>query len=331
MANPQTLTLSASDITSTTLPGYAPIMADAISKNVGLLNELKKSGTNKPIAGGVNIRKSVNFDELRTVFPYSDYEKFNITPNETFTYLVFDWKQVGGTTSTSGREEAINEGDETQIHDIVKERVKVLERSFTNQLGGSTIGVYSDGTNYGGKSLGGLQYLITPVPTVGVVGGVDRATNAWNRNQVYKALTDGGAVKSTANFKRYLNKLYLKCSRGEKPDIFIADDNDFSIYEEALQAIQQVQDADSADAGYQYLMYKGNRFMFDGGFGGSCPANTTYMLNSKHIFYHPHKNRNIVPLKNKEPVDQDATIKSMVWMGNLAYDIAFLNGILTNG
>jgi len=42
---------------------------------------------------------------------------------------------------------------------------------------------WSDGTGNSSKDLGGLQFLISTTPTTGTVGGINRATFSFWRNQ----------------------------------------------------------------------------------------------------------------------------------------------------
>lgn len=330
MPNPQTLTVSASDITTTTMANRQKVVADAISKQVKLLDALKKSKTYKPFSGGFELRHEVNYQEVSTFKFYSGYEKLDITPTETLSYLVFEVKQAAASFSMNGLEEAMNSGDDAFI-DLMDERLKAVERTMKNNIGGATSGVYSNGTAFGGKAIGGLPYLLTAPNNTGIVGGVDRATYAFNRNQMYRAVTDGGAALTSGNVKRYFSNLYRKCTRnGESPTHIFCDDNVFSLYEEAQDArvriVSTKDDSDTADA----LPYKNAKVIYDGGFGGSCPANTAYFINANNMYWRPHSKRNMVPLKSREAIDQDAFVQFLVCYANLTYDIAFLHGILTN-
>jgi hypothetical protein len=303
------------------------MVADAVSNSIGLLKYLKESDSYKPVKGGYELRHEVQYQDTGNFKYYTGFEKLDNTHRETLTFLQFDIKQAVAACSISGLEEAQNTGEEAFI-DLLDERIKGVERTMRNNLGG-TNGVYGNGTAFSGKAIDGLQKLISNTPTTGVVGGIDRATYTFNRNRVFSAATDGGAAKSAANIKEYLNKLTLRCSRdGEKPDLYVADDNDFALYESATQAIQRIEDTKKANIGWPEMYYKGAKFIYDGGFGGGCPANTTYAINTKHLFWRPHEKRNFTPLKKREAQDQDAMTQYVVWYGNVTYDLAFLNGVL---
>jgi hypothetical protein len=54
-----------------------------------------------------------------------------------------------------------------------------------------------------------------------------------------------------------------------------------------------------------------------------------YFLNTDYIFLRPHSERNMVPLDpDRFSVNQDALVKLIGWMGNMAMSNAFLQGVL---
>lgn len=143
-------------------------------------------------------------------------------------------------------------------------------------------------------------------------------------------MTDGGAAVTEATIQQYMNKLYLSLCRGsDKPDLIVADNNYFQYYWNSLQAIQRIGSEDSAAAGFQSLKFMGADVMFDGGIGGGMPANQMYMLNTKYIFFRPHRDRNFVPIGgDRESVNQDAMVRLLGFAGNMAMNNAFLQGVL---
>ena len=58
-------------------------------------------------------------------------------------------------------------------------------------------------------------------------------------------------------------------------------------------------------------------------------ANHMYFLNTKYIFFRPHKDRNFVPIGGeRQAVNQDAVVKLYGWAGNLTCSSQFLQGVL---
>ncbi len=98
----------------------------------------------------------------------------------------------------------------------------------------------------------------------------------------------------------------------------MADNKTDNFYMASLQPLQRFTQSTDADAGFTSLKYQGADVILDGGIGGNVPANYSFFLNSKYLFWRPHKDRNIVPLDDgRFSVNQDAMVKLIVWAGNL--------------
>ena len=315
-----------SEIMTTTLESRTKKLADNVTKNNAILNRLNKRGKVKPVSGGRVIAQELNYAENSTYKRYSGYETLNISPSEVFTAAEFDWKQAAVAISISGLEQLQNSGPEAMI-DLLESRIENAEQTMQNNLSAD---FYSDGTADGGKQIGGLQLLVADTPTSGTVGGINRASWAFWRNQSYDATTDGGGAVTAANITKYMNTLYLRCSRGnDHPDLIIADNNYYQAYWESLQAIQRVTSSDMAEAGFQALKFMNSDVVFDGGYGGAAPSNHMYFLNTNYIFWRPHRDRNMVPLNpDRFAVNQDAMVKLIAVAGNMTMSNAFLQGVL---
>jgi hypothetical protein len=197
-----------------------------------------------------------------------------------------------------------------------------------NQIGAGAL--YGTGTGFGGKAIAGLQLYISPTPAVGTVGGINRATAPYWRNQVISALTDLGAAKAVTNFRRGLGKLHRSATiKGMGPNCYIADNEDFELFESALQAIERVSSAEEADSDYDMLRYKGKPFIFDGGLDGGCPPNTTYALRLEDFDFVYVEGRNMQMIPERVPTDQLAKIFYKVFYGNLIMKRARHSGIFT--
>lgn len=314
-----------SEIVTTTLRNRTGKLADNVTKNNAILSRMQRRGTIKPVSGGRTIVQELEYAENVTYQRYSGYEVLNISPSDVFTAAEFDWKQIAVNVTMSGLEQLQNSGPDAII-DLLASRIRNAEKTMQN---GVSQDLYSNGTASGGKQIGGLQLLVADDPTTGTVGGINRATWTFWRNQKFQATSDGGSAASAANIVRFMNTLYRSCSRGtDKPDLIICDDNYFGFYESALQDIQRITQPNEADAGYVSLKYKGTDVVYDGGYGGFCPDNHMYMLNTQYIHWRPHKDRNMVPLEEVKSINQDAMVKPIVWAGNMTLSNAFLQGVL---
>ncbi len=126
-----------------------------------------------------------------------------------------------------------------------------------------------------------------------------------------------------------MNQLWLATKRqNDVVDLIVADNAYFNFYWSSLQSIQRITSEDQGQAGYQTLKYMGADVVPDGGVGAACPANHMYFLNSDYIKYRPSAKRNMVPLETVTSINQDASVRLIVWAGNLTLSNAQLQGVL---
>jgi hypothetical protein len=316
-----------SEIVTTTLRNRSGVVADNMSENNALLFRLKQRGKQKPVSGGRTIVQELAYAENSTFQRYSGYELLNVSPSDVISAAEYDWKQASVAVTISGLEQAQNSGPDALI-DLLETRIDVAEKTMQNNLSAD---MYSDGTASSGKQIGGLQLLVADTPTSGTVGGINRATYSFWRNQSYSATTDGGSAASSANIQRYMNTMYQRTKRQtDEVDLIMADTNYYNLYLQSLQAIQRITDtgSDMAKAGFQTLKYMRADVVADGGVGGGCPANHMYFLNTNYIFWRPHRDRNMVPLDTVQSINQDATVQLIIWMGNMTLSNAQLQGVI---
>lgn len=322
-----------SDIISTTIQNRSGALADNVTKNHALLAKLRARGNVKTVSGGNVILQELMYNDPNTANAgsYSGYDTININPNSPISAAQFDLKQYAGAVTISGLEQLQNSSKE-QIIDLLEGRVQVAEAQLMDQI---SAGIYSDGTGNSGKDITGLKAAISTTPASGTYGGINRATWSFWRNTAFSATTDGGAAASAANIQSYMNRVAVQLVRGtDRPDMIVADNNYYRYFLESMQAIQRVQSEDSAAAGFTSLKYMGaglNCDVFlDGGIGGQIPTNTMYFLNTKYIFFRPHRDRNFVPIGgDRQSVNQDAIVRLIGWAGNLTSSGAQFQGILT--
>ena len=315
-----------SEIVTTTLRNRSGKAADNITNNNALLARLKKKGSIMPVSGGRTIVQELEYAQNGTYQRYAGYQVLNIQPSDVFTAAEFDWKQAAVAVTWNGLEIDVQNTGKEQIIDLLEGRIKNAEKTFANNL---NYDLFSNGTADGGLQIGGLQSLIADAPTTGVVGGIDRSQWAFWRNVKYSGVTDGGGAVSSTNIQQYMNNLWLLTKRqSDTVDLIIADNTYFQLYWQSLQSIQRITSNKQGEAGYMDLQYMGADVVPDGGVGAACPASHMYFLNTDYIKYRPSSKRNMVPLETVGSINQDASVRLIVWAGNLTLSNALLQGVL---
>lgn len=305
-----------SDIIATTIQSRSGVIADNVTHNNALLTRLKQRGRIKPFSGGNVILQELSFSSNTNAMYYSGYETLQINPQDVISASQWDIKQAACAVTVSGLEMIQNSGKE-QIIDLIDARMEVAESSLENLI---STGIYSDGTGSGGKQVTGLQSIVASSPSSGVVGGINRSNYSFWRNQVLDFSTDLGASASPSNVQLGFNTLWARCTRGrDTPDLIVVDNFMWTIYLSSLQTNQRFAgDSELANLGFTTIKYMNADVVLDGGIGGDAPTHTAYFLNSKFIFFRPHRERNFVALGDERmSTNQDAVVRLIGWAGNM--------------
>ena len=310
------------NLLTTTLEARTKNLADNITKNNALLSRLKQKGNMKNVDGGTKIVEEIEYAEGDAIW-YNGYDKITYTDKQLFSAAEYAWKLMAVPVAISGEEQLKNSGQERMI-DLLGAKVSNAEKTMLNQMSKA---LYGDGT---GKTIGGLKLLIADSPATGTVGGINRATsgNEFWRNQAITAT----AALTKDTIKKSMHDLYLKCSRGtDKPDLIVASDDMYTLYNESLVDLQRFSDPKMANAGFETLKFKGADVIYDGGIGGYCPEKHMYFLNTDYLRLRSHKDRNMKVIGgNRMAIDQDALYKIIGWAGNLTMSNAQLQGVLVD-
>lgn len=314
------------EIVTTTLRNRTKDMVDAYTHNTALLYKINERGNKRLISGGRTIVNEMAYAENGTFQFYSGYDTLNVSPSDVFTAAEYNWKQAAVAVTWSGLERLQNSGPEAVL-DLLEERITNAEGTMMDNM---STGLYSDGTGYSGKQIGGLQLLVSD-SGLGTVGGISANTWSFWRNQVYSFATNG-QVAGAGTIQDAMNRMWLSTKRNrDQVDLIVADNNYYTFYWESLQPQQRFTDSKLADAGFDNLKYKQSDVVADGGLGGDAPANRMYFLNTKYLKLVVHKDCDMVPLGPGEraAINQDASVKLIGWAGNLTTSNRRQQGILT--
>ena len=314
------------DIIATTIQSRSGELADNLTQNNAILQRLNSKGNVRPFSGGNVILEEIFYDDTTTnnANSYSGYEVLNISPDSPISAAQYKIAQYAASVTMSGLEMLQNSSKEAII-DLIDGRMQVSEARLLNRISGD---LYGDGTGNGGKNVDGLAAAIAVSPTTGTYGGINRANFTFWRNQITT-----GATSATMLAK--MTEAAIKQIRGtDKADLYIAGNNMYQYFVNALQAIQRITTEESGAAGFASLKFYGGGTSADvvlgGGIGAQENTNYMYLLNTNYIFFRPHKERNFVPIGGeRQAINQDAIVKLYGFAGNMTTSNAQLQGLLT--
>lgn len=304
------------EMVTTTLRNHKKEVVDNVSDQNALCSWLKRKGHIKTESGGYEIVIPLDYAENSTYQRYSGYDSLNTSASEVLSAAKYDWAQAAIHVTASGREMRMNSGEDAMIK-LVKARIKNAMRTTANNM---SVDIYSDGalTN----QIGGLAALITQAGT-GTVGGIVSGTYTFWKNQ-FQDMTSPAAT----NIIGYMNALWLGLVRGtDKPDLIVASHDLFNYYESALQANQRYADSKSASAGFESLKYKTASVIFDTNTNFTTTTEDMYFLNTDYLYLIEHSDARWSQDDEKIPINQDAVVIPMYWMGALVTSNRNLQGL----
>jgi hypothetical protein len=307
------------ELVTTTLRNHRNTIADNITNNNALLRKLNQSGRKVIEDGGLTIVCGLEYAENSTYQRFSGYDILNIQQSDVLTAAEYNWKQAALNVVASGEEIRKNSGSKTRLFNLVEERITNATHTAANNMSSD---IYSDGTAT--NQINGLQ-AICPDSAGGTLGGINGTTYTWWRAGVQSAaspINGGSAITlSASTFEQFIRQAYIALTRGDdKPDMIVFDNLYYDMFEGSQVSIKRYTADDTtgrsnANAGLVTIKYKNADVFFDGGSG--IPSSHGYMLNTKYLKFVVHRDADWTQVEDQRPINQDAVVIPMLWMGNL--------------
>ena len=314
------------EMVTTTLRHTGNKVTDNVSDHVALLRRMKAKGNIKTINGGYEIQEPLEYAENGTYQRYSGYGQLNTQASDVLTSAKYEWQQVALHVTASGKELRMNNGKEAMFN-LVESRKKNAMNTARNQF---SVDMYSDGTE--ANQIGGLANLIQ-TNGQGTVGGINSTTYTFWRNQ-FKEMTGTNTAASpsaanAATMKADMGDLWLSLQRGaDSPDVIVMTHDLYVLYETGEQQLQRYASADLANSGFNSLKYKTADVVFDDNANFATTDEKAYFLNCDYLYLVQHKEAKWTTDDDKKPVNQDAVVIPMYWMGNMVCTNRDLQGVL---
>lgn len=313
------------EIFSTSLQNYKTTLVDNIFDSLPFFEFIAKKGGSKVVLedSAADIIVPLMYAENGTVSSYSGYDIIDTTPQSGLGNAKYTMKQVAGTVTIDRFSERQNAG-KAQIVNLFQAKMTQLEKSMANKLSQM---FFSDGTGNSSKDISGLQLIIADTPTSGTVGGIDRASYSWWRNN-----TDDGASSSTA-FDAILadvRSMYYTCAKGkDAPDLLIGGLDSYKGFEGKLTGTLYFNAAQSntisdAKFGFQNMRVYGSIFTYD----NDCGSDRIYFINSAYLKFHVDKNTFFEAMPFQRMNNQDARTSMVLLYGELCASNCARLGVL---
>ena len=286
---------------------------------------MKKNGQIKTKSGGWSIVQELDYAENGTYQRYSGYDTLNVNASDVLSAAEYPWAQVAIHVTASGRELRMNSGKEAMIN-LVQSRITNAMRTAANQF---SIDLYGSGSLT--NQIGGVGAIITADGT-GTVGGINSSTYTFWANQFYEIPGTNQYTATTnlpTNIVNAMTTLWIRQVRGtDKPDLILLTQDFYAGYEGSLQQYQRFNDSDMAAAGFNSLKFKSADVIFDDNSNFSTTGEIGYFINSDYLFLVEHPEARWSQDEKKVPINQDAEVVPIYWMGQLVCSNRKLQGRL---
>lgn len=260
--------------------------------------------------GGREITNPLIVGRNPNIQSYSYYDELPVAQTNEFNKVRYGFARVAGTVIVSQQEEDENMGEQAVVK-IVDAKLETLRISIKERFSDYMYGLGQ------GKDPNGLGLLIPDDPTTGVVGGIDRATNAFWRTSSYQM----NGTMNMNNISKTLRGVFLDAKAAEEGrfDGIIVGRNIFDMYADFLEsksslAAQTTQAlTGKADFGFDELYFQNTRMMYD----PNCPDDKAYFINTKYLRLHVMRHVNMKVAKLEAPWVMDASGSRITWEGQL--------------
>ena len=286
---------------------------DNIHNDYWLFNQLSEGKSFQEIDGGRTINGPIEYALNTTVKSYSDTEAIDTTRIDVFDEYQYVWKEYAGTVVMSELEKAKNQGEGRKFN-LLEAKLENLKNSFKKKLNDD---FYSDGTGNNSKDMGGLALICSATPTTGTVGGINRATFTFWRNQQASGVQTSSAFD---NLRATMRTQYNNASAGLDslhPDYAVTTQTVLEGYEALLIANERVPEKtkSTANAGFKnsWFMFKDIPVSYD----RACPTGLMYLLNYRNLQLAYLKGEWMKGFPAIEPANQTIEVFKVITQANL--------------
>ncbi|MCA0000955.1 MULTISPECIES: phage major capsid protein [unclassified Mesorhizobium] len=315
MATPSTIF---TQMVSSTMRNVATEVADNVSKHTPVLKRMKQKG--KILSGGYEIQIPLEYAENETYQRYSGFDTLNTNASDILTSAKYDWAQIALHIVSSGKELRQNSSKEKMVP-LVKTKKGNALRTATNNF---SVDMFSDGSL--ANQVGGFAHLIQ-TNGQGTVAGLDSSQWTFWQNKFREMTGTNAYTKDTILGE--MNLLWMDTTNGaDHTDLIVFSHDLFSVYEASQQQFQRYMDADLAETGFKSYKYKTADVVFDENANFTTTAEKGYFLNTDYLYLFQHKDAQWSMDDEKKPVNQDAVVIPLLWMGNFACSNRSRQGVL---
>lgn len=276
----RTITEQLDNLYTTTWQNMKEEVADNVFSGSAFWFWLQDKGKIKPTSGGRYLTEPIQYDTNNNT---TWLKKGGTTPLNDYEFLTtgkYDWKYVAIPIVRFGVDDQQNRGKneilsllDAKLANTKNSLISAFETALVGGINFSTDGDEAD-------KVFGLRDLVDDDPTQSrtyKVAEIDQSTYSWWRNQV----TSG--TLTTSNIITNMRALLFKCMNNLKmdaPDIIMADETMYSMYDDVCIAQKRIVNQKLADAGFDNITFRGIPIVWI----PQLLAKRMYFLNTNYLY-----------------------------------------------
>ena len=272
--------------------------------------------------GGKEIKEDVEYDETPAEW-LAGHKELNVQEVDIITAAFYRWRYVACPIVIAFDTEMEARKASGAI-DVLTARSNNTMASIRNTVNAT---IWSAQT---GLTMLGFQDIIADLPTTGTIGGINRATYSWWRNQYETtAITATTKTGDIFDLVRYMNSTWNTCSDGnEVPDVIFTTLAIYGAYQNLMSG-----------TGYSRFEAKDPvKGIFNGNpsFNGApvlydrdIPASHMYFINSQYTKLKVQTGVNFSKTPFRSPYNQLSKVAFIVFSCQLICNQMRRNGVMT--
>lgn len=300
--------LTYSDITATTLKYYEKKLYDNIFKAYPLLERLLYKGQIKLFESGEKIFIPIEYGTNSTVEWISKNGTISTDPQAIITAVEDSWRILPGTVLFNDLDNVLNRG-EAQIVDLMKSKVKNLEKSMKKKLAESLHIAQT------GEAMNGLPDIVSTSSTLHGLAVTDFV--GWIAGYADNTVEPLSQIDMETAY-------YTLSDGAEKVDLIDASQTLYEKYLSTVTPQLRFSDSRTVDASFDNIKFHQAIMVLD----KQCTSDRMYFLNTDYIYLCGVKDRQFHAFPAVNASNQLNDVVKVVWYGNLMTSNRRMQGML---
>lgn len=318
-------------VTSISRRFILPDIADNVYNSNPIFFRLNKMGK-KLVQGGFQIELPVMYARFAAGGWYTGFDALNVAPSDTVKNAAFDWKQAYVPVTVDGR--TLVRADSPQaVARFLSFYFGQAEMELAEIIGA---GLWNAGSPIGtvpANQPDGIPQAVDNNTNFATYGGISRSSNTFWEAQIDNS--------STALTFALMQTLFGECTFGGRhPTIIVTDQTQYNDYIALFTATTYFErgpagyDEVLAQGGWTNALFNNIPIVVDShvptGVGGSSSKHSVWYLNENFMYLIVAEGVDFKLEDFITPVNQDAMVSKLYWMGDLCFNNVQTSGAFWN-